>query len=490
MNESAALKGARQFVSGTSTAHRLEALGFVAVLAVCVGVRLWHLGTVPRIILGDETANLQDAYTIIQGTGPGLFGFDWKPAPIFSVYPLAWTVEFFGNSVTAFRLFPVILSLLTIVMFYVVAREAMRARAALLGMLLLGTNLWFLHFSRTAWENTNSSLFALGACWCTQHAIQTGRYDWWVRSGVFAAFGLYGYFSGRFIFISVGMIAFLAIALRQAPWRRTLIGLGVAAIVSAVLFAPMALKIHDEWDRFNTRTKAVSIFETGPEGYAGYTNGWAIAAINLQRNFRGFILQDGNEFDRGIAAIYGPERRPPLDLLVGPLFLAGLVVGMWRWRKTYAWFTFFVPLAIPEVFSKETPDLARGIIIAPFYFLFIGLLFQEVIDRIEPPRTRIAMWLAAAALVAWVSVFNVYDYFSWQTSDATQNARLKGVEVCEFETWRQMALKAAEQRALVTLDRIDQLHRDNDCSTLLKRLPNSSSYIPPPTPTPMPTPGQ
>jgi 4-amino-4-deoxy-L-arabinose transferase-like glycosyltransferase len=458
------LNRARQLASRAPAAYRLEALAFLAVFAVCAGVRLWRLGTIPRIVTADENDNLQTAYRIIIGTGPGFFGFDWKPAPIFSLYPLAWTIQLFGDSVAAFRLFPVVLSLLTILMFYAVARSAMGARAALLAMLLFGTNLWFLNFSRTAWENTNASLFALGACWCTQRAIQTRRYRWWVPAGVFVAFGLYGYFTGRFIFISVGMMAFLAIALRQAPWRRTLLGLGIAAVVSAVLFAPMALKIHDDWHRFNSRTRDVFVFHNPRGPYEGHTNGWVIAGINLQRNVRGLILQDKDEVDRARqAARYSPRRRPPLDLIAGPLFLAGLMVGLWRWRTTYGWFTFFVPLFIAEVFSKGTPDLARAVIIAPFYFLFIGLLFEELLHRFEPWRTRMAASLAAAALVAWVAAFNVYDYFSWQDRDATQNARLPGVQLCEFQAWRLIALEDAEQRMIVTAAQVAKLHRDHGC---------------------------
>lgn len=90
-------------------AHWLEAGAFVGVLTLAVLVRVVRLGSIPRMITADETDNLQVAYKIIEGTGPGIFGFDWKPAPIFSLYPLAWSVQLFGDT----------------------ARESMRAPAAL-----------------------------------------------------------------------------------------------------------------------------------------------------------------------------------------------------------------------------------------------------------------------------------------------------------------------------------------------------------------------
>src|SRR3990170_2584709 len=89
--------------------HWLEASAFGAALAVCVVVRVAKLGSLPRMITADEADNLQTAYHIIAGTGPGFFDFDWKPAPIFSLYPLAWAIQLFGDTVSDFRMFPVIL---------------------------------------------------------------------------------------------------------------------------------------------------------------------------------------------------------------------------------------------------------------------------------------------------------------------------------------------------------------------------------------------
>jgi 4-amino-4-deoxy-L-arabinose transferase-like glycosyltransferase len=406
-----------------------EAAALCVVFGVAIGVRLAKLGTVPRIITADETDNLQTAYHILTGTGPGIFGFDWKPAPIFSLYPLAWTVRIFGDSVTGFRLFPVITSLLTMVLFYVVARRAMRAPAALGALLLLGTNLWFLHFSRTAWENGNAALFAIGACWTTTRAIETGRRRWWVLAGVFVALGAYGYFTGRFIFVAVVLTAAFAVAFRQADWRPTVVGLGVAGVIAAALFAPMAKSIADDWHAFNRRTRNVSVFDT-QEPYYGDTNGWIIAAKNVPRNLRGFILQDGSQVGRGLWTRYNPPHRAPLDLGSAALLWCGLVAGALRWRKTYGWWTFFAPLFIAQVFSRGTPDLARGVLIAPFYFLFIGVAFDELLRVASGRIARALVWSGLIAAITYLSVTNVRDYFSWQTSAVAESYRMPGVDYC------------------------------------------------------------
>jgi hypothetical protein len=324
----------------------------------------------------------------------------------------------------------------------VVARRSMGAPAALLTIGLLGTNLWFLHFSRTAWENSNSALFALGACWCAQKAIDEDDWTWWARAGVFVAFGFYGYFSGRFIFVSVALIAALAIALRLGPFRNILLGLCLAGVISAILFAPQARRIYNEWDYFNQRTENVSVFNGDP--YEGTEGGWQIAWENVGRNVRGLVLMDPAEMGRGLWVRYTPEGRPPLDDVSKYLFWAGLVIAAVRWRRTYTWWPFFVPLFIVEVFSRGTPDLARAMIFAPFYFLFIGMVFDEALHTL---RRYHLVWQAAAlaafaALAIGVARDNVTDYFDWQENIDVQRARLPGVDRCEFDVWNEHAYAA------------------------------------------------
>jgi len=484
---------ARQLLRRLPGPRLAEGLAFAVVLALCVVIRLYRLGTVPRVILGDETDNLQSAYKIVAGTGPGIFGYDWKPAPLFSLYPLAWCIRLFGDSVTDFRMFPVILSLLTIVCFYLLARQTLHAAAALPAMAMLGTNLWFLHFSRTAWENVNAALFATGACWCFTRAVRTQRYRWWAACGAFTAFGLYGYFSGRFIFISVAAAAVLAVALRQAPLRRTALGLAVAGVVAGALFAPQAWKIAHDWDAFTRRTDTVSVFRVkASQSYLGDSDGWVIAAKNAKRNFRGFVLQDAQQTERGLWGRYNPAHRTSLDQIATYLFWAGLAFAVLRWRRTYAWWPFFIPLIIVEVFSTGTPDLARGIVFAPFYFLFIGLALDEAFQLLRrmpegtPRRAAVAAAVVCAgALVGRSAYTNVRDYLDWQDDPRTQVLRLPGVDVCDFPQWQTLAREAAKNGALLGTGQWEAVRDTSSCPDVRR-----DANEPPDFEQPTPQPGQ
>ncbi|HXF50874.1 MAG TPA: glycosyltransferase family 39 protein [Dehalococcoidia bacterium] len=426
------------------TGRRAELVLACLILAAATAVRVVKLDTLPRILAGDELDNLQTAYHIIEGTGPGPFGFDWKPAPALGLYPLAWSVRIFGNGVWSFRMFPVVMGVLTLALFYPLARQSMRPFAAVASLALLGSNLWFLHFSRTAWDNINSALFAVGACLCASRAIDSRGWRWWAGAGAFSALGMYGYFTGRFIIVAVLVQVALAVALRTLSWRDAVRGGALVTLIAAVLVAPLAVNVLEDWDYFNRRTQMVSVFNT-KQPYEGDTNGWVIAAKNVVRNYRGFVLQDGSEFRRGLWTRYGPPGAPPLDLLTTHLFWVGMVVAVVRFRQSFHWWPYFIPLFISEVFSRGTPDLARGVLFAPFYFLYVGLgvdALGQVVETWGRRATATAAAILAIGVVA-AGAWNIREYFLWQSRDAVQMQRLPGIDRCEWELWRDMAREAA-----------------------------------------------
>ena len=171
-----------------------------------------------------------------------------------------------------------------------------------------------------------------------------------------------------------------------------------------------------------------------------------------------------------------------LDAVSAHLFWAGLVVAAIRWRKSYPWWTFLAPLLIAEVFSRGTPDLARGVIFAPFYFLFIGMLFDEVLQRFQRPIARTISVLGIAAVVAFVAATNVSGYFDWQDDPATQHFRMPGLALCEFDAWRGLAQEAAAAGPRVASPaEFEALRRELNCSPEIRewlQLPEPGARAP------------
>ena len=455
-------------------AHGLEAVAFVGVIAIGVALRVVRLGTIPRILAGDEANTLQDALRINAGTGPSIFGFDWGQSPILATYPLAWMLRIFGDSLGDIRLYPVIFSVLALILTYLLARETMSAPAALAAVLLLATNVWFLNFSRTLWYNMNSVFFAVGACWAVTRALKTtGRtsWIWWLITAFFVTGALYGYATGRFICISIAVIAVFAVVTRLAPARRTLLGLALVAVVSAALFAPEAKYLYDHYDLFKTRSDTVSVFNT-KDASGHKKNGWAVAWRNIEPNVRGLVFNEGLQAQRGpYNARYHPVQNPraALSFLGTILFLCGLIIGAFRWRQTYTWFPFFIPVFIVNIFSGDTPDYSRSILLAPFYFLFIGLLFDEALRRRWRFAPQQLVLVAILATTAYISVRDVKLYFEWQGEVYTQIVRTPGIDYCEYGPWLAGLKQATEAGRLFGLEEFIPTRRELQCSPVILR---------------------
>ena len=156
----------RRLFSSAPSASPLDqsdALPLALLLAAALALRLVALGAIPGNVTADEADNVQYALKVRVGTGPGFFGYDWKPQPMFSVWLSARVMNLVGWSVFGLRLTSAVLSVAALVPFYLLARRRVGQLAALVATALLATNLWYLNFSRSGWENVHVALYSLGA---------------------------------------------------------------------------------------------------------------------------------------------------------------------------------------------------------------------------------------------------------------------------------------------------------------------------------------
>ena len=164
---------------------------FILILAFALVLRLINLQETPPNVTADEADNLQVAYHILAGNGPGFFGLDWKPAPAFSTYLIAGSMSIFGEGIVALRLPSVLFSVAAIAGFYIVARQVISSRAALAAMFLMATSLWFLHFSRSGWENAHVAFYAILTMLTLKLALRRGQWYLYALVGASAALGVY-----------------------------------------------------------------------------------------------------------------------------------------------------------------------------------------------------------------------------------------------------------------------------------------------------------
>lgn len=430
--------------SGTPRAHltlrerwhdprfRREVLTVGVLLLVAFALRVAWLGTIPGNITADEADNLSTIFKA-QVTGePGFFGLDWKPQPAMSMYIFSGFMRVFGEDIFGMRMASALLSTLALLPFYLLARRVVQPAAALGGAALLATGLWYLNFSRSGWENVHTALYALVAAWALTVALERKQLRWFALAGVAAALGLYGYFAGRLIIVALLAYAPLALWWARGQRRPVLLGYGVLLAMTIMLFAPQVPAITEDRDLFNRRTDAVNVFDQ-PRPYLGETSDFGIIEAQTTRNLKGFFLFDGSVFTNGR---YGPKGETLYDPVTSVLLLAGLLIGLVRWRQTALWWVLLAVLLLgTQIPSRGTPDGARAVIAAPFMYLFVTLTLDALIDLVRYRRRQLALAVVAVG-VALLATINVWHYVDWVRSPETIEARQPAVELSDYDLWR------------------------------------------------------
>ena len=338
----------------------------------------------------------------------------------------------------------VVLTTLSLPIFYLVARQYDLDKTAALGAtLLLATGLWYLHFSRNGWYNVNVALYAILAILTATAAIRRGSLPFYAAAGVMAALGLYGHPSGRAIILA--LIAYLpfALLLHGENRKRLLIGYAIMLSTAFLLFLPHLSEVSDDWDGYNTRVAATYVLNEQNRAQFGDKSTAQIVAEQTWNNIKGFILLDPGASYVGINARYIPGGHGFLDRFTAVLLWLGMLVSVLRWRHTLLWWVFFLVMLFPtQILSNATPDGARAIGAAPLFYLFVAIALHWLLGLKFGKR----WWFrgAAAAGLLAIVVLNISSYFDWMRQPEAAYARQPAVEAADFKVWRDLQKAEAE----------------------------------------------
>lgn len=448
----------REASTGTSYYDRIRAridflswplVALAAILAFALFIRLFSLTDIPPNLVPDEADNLLTVYRIMADIGPGFFELDWKPQPAFSTYMMGWFMGLFGETIVGMRMSSVALSTVSILVFYAVARQHGVGRPASLGAtFLLATGVWYLHFSRSGWENVHVGLYALSAMLSLNAAIRCKRLSLslllFAATGLFAALGLYGYTSGRVIIVALLVYLPIAFFLHREIRNRLLIGYGIMCLTALVLFWPQLDNALDDWESFNRRVEVVYVLnEHNRQKFEGLDD-FEIITQQTWNNIKGFILLYSGVSRVGLNARYIPPGHGLLDRLTTLLFWVGLLVSLTRWRQALLWWVFFIVMIFPvQVLGSGTPDAARAVGAAPIFYLFVAFALDWLFG-LRFSKGRWATGAVAVAALALIAYVNVSGYFDWMERPEAAAVRQPAVDAADFESWQLLQKAAAE----------------------------------------------
>jgi len=314
-----------------------------AITLVAAFLRVYRLDALPPGVHFDEAVyGLQGQY-IYQGHFPVFFPGYTGREPLY-MYLVALVYLFTRPGTFGLRLTSALIGVATVPAAYLAFREMFGRRVAALGALLTAISFWHLNVTRTGFCWTLMPLAEAVAIYLLWRGYTGGRLWLLAAGGAAVAANLYIYLAARFFPVTLLFVFFyLLIVDRQgvrARWR----GLLLAAAVAVVVFAPLGIHYlrfpHDFWERAD---QVLAWKQAGARSYLG------LIADNLAHVPVTFLPRQDT------AGRYSLQGRPAFDLLIGPFFLLGVGLALWRWKRPQygIMVLWWLVMALPPVFTIE-----------------------------------------------------------------------------------------------------------------------------------------
>ncbi|GBD25068.1 hypothetical protein HRbin30_00383 [bacterium HR30] len=392
---------------------KLELFLVLVVLACGTFLRFYRIDYFPPtdgFVAIEEPQSGQGAWAIMaEGVRPWEFLLDrWLAVPFFH-----WV----GISILALRIPFVIVSCLTLLATYILAREVVRWPAALLATALLAVSHWHLHYARLAHNIFPTTLLSVVVWWLCIRQARTGGLRLYPWIGFWSGYSLYAYAGYRGIPIVVGVFLFgytlyLWWHRNDAPTLRQTWRLHLAGLLLFVLFfsGPVAALVNQ------LRSDPSYFLEAFYRSYANkqyYVSDWPTwLRLRWER-----ILETSRIFhhvgDREQA--YNLPGEPMLDPVSGVLFTTALVFCLVYPRHRFqGFFAFaFLFLLLAGALLTQTLVVARLQIVVPLVFVLVALWADrmwELSGSVGRQWVR-SLWGActvAAVVAAAVLNWNVY----------------------------------------------------------------------------------
>lgn len=301
--------------------NRTIGLALAALLLLAGALRLWHLGTLPPTLGGDEGSQGIEALNVLGGAINNPFSTGWLNVPTMSFYFNAPTIGLLGNTALALRLPWALVGMATVPIVYGLVAQLHGRTTGLLTAGLLATYHYHIHFSRLGSNQVADALFvALALLFLYRGSMLHSRLDW-ALCGVTTGLAQYFYAGARLSALIVLASAALLIA-RERPGARRASAWGAAIMAGGALLtaAPMlqyALRFPNE---YNARLNAVGIFQTDWIARTQALTGQSVAQLLTEQFVRAVLAYN---YYPDTTLWYGLGQ-PLFDRVSGMLMLLGM----------------------------------------------------------------------------------------------------------------------------------------------------------------------
>ncbi|MCC7359569.1 MAG: glycosyltransferase family 39 protein [Anaerolineales bacterium] len=429
-------------------AYGREALVVGALILLGLGLRLYQLGWLPRVINGDEGVLGEAALNTASHPLANPFALFENFGSLY-LQAINLCMQLLGQNALGLRLAPAIGGTLAVGTLYLLARWLFGARVATTAAALMAVSHPALHFSRTVAVGYIQGTWLIPLeLYCFISGLQKRSAARLALGGL--ALGLHfsvylgAQIMAAYFAVYLLVAAFVCRPLLRGAWRLAAVFWG--GLVVAVL--PEAVYAWRYPEQFLARLNIDGTFQSGWLAEQVATTGRSPALILAERMAHAFLALNGypaNDF-------YGATI-PLLDALTAALFLLGLVYALWRWREPgylllngYFW---AATLSVGVFAVPPSADSYRMLITLPAALLLAAVGLEQVLALVtlaDAPK-RAARVAVSAALLGAIGLLNVRAYFY----DFVAQCRYGGDPQTRFASYLGTYLSALDRESDVYL---------------------------------------
>ncbi len=386
----------------------------LVVVGIVIFFRVYNIGGVPAEPFSDHAEKLLDVYDVSQGHTHIFFPRNTgrEAIQMYLTLVVSWI---FGTGLTfmSLKIGTIFCGLVTLPYMYLLGKEIGGKRIGLLAVFFAGIAYWPNVISRVGLRFTLYPLFAAPTLYYLLRGLRKRNRNDFIVSGLFLGFGLHGYSPFRImpfvVVIAIGL--YLLHAQSRGNRKQAIIWLSVLAIISLIVFLPLARYWLDNPDSFGMRafSRLGSVEQPLPGPW------WKILLSNTWNSLRMF------NWDNGTIWVHSVPGRPAFDIVSAALFLIGAFLVLVRYLRQRHWLDLFLLVSIPLLqlpstlslaFPGENPSLNRPAAAFIPAILLVAIALDGLLKSIESQSNRkvgITMaWVVALGLAGWSS-FNNYD---------------------------------------------------------------------------------
>jgi hypothetical protein len=381
-------------------AHQLEILGVAGLGALALGLRVYMLTTHPYAFIHDEGSMGQEAVNLLNGTRTDLFGVGWSSNPMWAFLPFALSVKLLGNTILAVRMVSAVEGALTVIMVYLMAREAFGCPVAFFAAGALVALPLHLHFSRLGVGNIVDGFLGALVFWLLLRAIRRGGLADYLWAGLAGGLTVYVYLGSRLVVALAAALLLYLILRRRGFLRAHFMPLMVFGAAIVIVTLPMASFFLRHPDEFMSKINTEGILQNGWLQNEMTLTGQSAPQVLLGQVFKASLVYVA----RGAPAGFFNSPQPYLTLLAAVFFVLGMGYALARlgepaYLLVLAWF--WAVVVFGGALTVGVPASQRLIQSAPGLAILIGLgLYKtaEAFSRLGLVPRRLGLALCVGVL--------------------------------------------------------------------------------------------